>query len=122
MEEMWKKFKQETREDLEKINSFLQEPSLVKPLDKEPNIFQPKPLEKIDQEISNQIVLGDGKSQVVTQVQNCVPNMQNCVPDVSRKKVYGSLKDIVKELMQKENVSRAQAYRKAKRILEEKSQ
>jgi hypothetical protein len=34
-----------------------------------------------------------------------------------RKKTYGKLRDKVKEIMEKEHLSRAQAYRKAKRNL-----
>ena len=35
-----------------------------------------------------------------------------------RKKIYGKLKDLVQEIMEKENLSRAQAYRVARKRLD----
>ena len=35
-----------------------------------------------------------------------------------RKKIYGKLKDMVQEIMEKENLSRAQAYRVARKRLD----
>jgi hypothetical protein len=105
MEELWKKFKEETKEDMEKIGEFLRESRFVKPMEKEPNSFQPQPLEKIERNISQQIVLDD----------------ENSKKDVSSNKNYGSLTKTVKEIMAKEHISRAQAYRRAKKISTEKS-
>jgi hypothetical protein len=123
MEEIWKKFKEETKGDMERIEDYLKNASVLNPLDKEPNMFQPRPLERIDQEISNQVVLENEKSQTIIAqpVKDCVPEV-SLVPEASRKKMYGSLSAAVKEIMEKEHVSRAQAYRKAKKMAAEKSQ
>jgi hypothetical protein len=116
MEDMWKKFKQETSQDMENIKEFLRQAS--SPIIPEPSMFQPKPLEKIDPRISNQVVLEDDKSQtLISQMPTCAQEPQ----DISRKKFYGSLTETVKQLMQNEQISRAQAYRRAK-ILAKKSQ
>ncbi len=97
MEDLWKKFKEETQESMRKINEFLNETSSNEK-------SQTSELEVIKDEtskIGEQIVIEDEKS-------------------ISRKNVYGKLKDVVKDIMERENVSRAQAYRKAKkRILKD---
>jgi hypothetical protein len=118
MEDMWKKFKEETRQDMENVKEFLRQAS-ANPMIPEPSMFQPKPLEKIDPRISSQVVLEDEKSQtLISQIQDCAQDPL----DVSKKKAYGSLAEMVRQLMEKENVSRAQAYRRAKKIVSEKSQ
>jgi len=94
MEEVWKRFKQETKEDLLKIKEFLNETSLN---------------EKSDQQtkrISRHLVLD--KETLTAIKANKKPKAS------SRKKIYGRLKNLVKEIIEKENISRAQAYRKAK--------
>jgi hypothetical protein len=110
MEDVWKKFKEETKGDMEKINDFLKDPSLFKPDGAEPNSFQPRPLEKMEREISENIVIEDDEKS------------QSSISSVSSKKFYGSLSNVVKEMMEKEKISRAQAYRRAKKLAAEKSQ
>ena len=97
MEDLWKKFKEETQENMRKINEFLNETSSnEKSQPNEPGIIKSE-----TSKIGEQIVLEDEKS-------------------ISRKVVYGKLKNLVKDIMERENVSRAQAYRKAKkRILKD---
>ena len=109
MEDHWKKYKQEMQEHMEKINEFLNETSsneksrLIKP--EEPVI-----------------ILDNEKSHIPEQAQQ-VFSQENKKPEKSsRKKIYGKLKDLVKEIMEKENVSRAQAYRRAKKRFSENSQ
>ena len=103
MEDLWKKFKEETREHMQKINDFLHEKSL-----EEKNRLTEQ--EKIRNEMSN----------TIQQTQQIVLNEDELInSQFPEKKSYGKLKNMVKEIMEKENLSRAQAYRLAKkRILE----
>jgi len=105
MEDLWKKFKQETEKHIEKINEFLNETSLKE----KSHLIEPE------------IILNNEKSQVPEQIQQVV--LEEKTPKkLSRKQTYGKLKDLVKEIMEKENVSRAQAYRKAKKRFLKNSQ
>ncbi|NIO44414.1 MAG: hypothetical protein GTN36_02570 [Candidatus Aenigmarchaeota archaeon] len=109
MEDHWKKFKQEMQEHIEKINEFLNETSsneksqLVKP---------EEPVTISDNE----------KSQIPEQTQQIFLEENKKSEKSSRKKIYGKLKDLVKEVMEKENISRAQAYRRVKKRFSENSQ
>jgi len=115
MEDLWKKFKEETRGHIQKINEFLNEISsnekslLNEEITKNEKSQMPQPLpepvlpvpqlpEHIPQNFS-QIYLENETSK----------NSQ------TRKNNYGKLKQAVKEIMEKEHLSRAQAYRKAKK-------
>ncbi len=104
MEDLWKKFKEETKEHIEKINEFLNE------LNEKSHFQEPLIINEKSQifEQTQQVVLEDEKSKRISHV--------------PRKKIYGKLKNLVKEIMEKENVSRAQAYRRAKKRFLENSQ
>ncbi len=109
MEELWKKYKRETQEHIEKINKFLNETSS----NEKSQLKEPEKIIKNEMsQISEQIIIEDKTSENVSQKKKHLP----------RKKIYGKLKDVVKEIMEKENVSRAQAYRKAKKRFLENSQ
>lgn len=86
MEDLWKKFKDETTEDLNKIKNFLDEMS------HDEKSFERKIVRKIAPKQPS-----GGKKHS------------------SRKKIYGKLSNLVKEIMEKENLSRAQAYRVARK-------
>lgn len=92
MEDLWKKFKEETQEQMQKINEFLDEKSSSK--------------KSHDETIKNET------SKVNEQIKQIVLDETT---EASRKDIYGKLKDMVRDIMEKEHVSRAQAYRKAKR-------
>ena len=86
--ELWKKFKEDTREDMIKVKEFL---SSVEETKKE------KPVRNFSNETTNKISHG-------------------------RREIYGKMRHLVKEIMENENISRAQDYRKAKiRLLNETS-
>jgi hypothetical protein len=95
MEDLWKKFKEETKEHIQKINEFLNETSSGEK-------SHPSETVEIKDETSD-----------MKQIQQIV--LDNETSDNSRKNIYGKLKDTVKEIMEREHVSRAQAYRKAKK-------
>jgi len=78
--ELWKKFKEDTREDMLKIKEFLNS------------------TEKSKNERTTK-----GLSSETTQKKSH-----------SRREIYGKMRLLVKEIMEKEKISRAQAYRKAK--------
>jgi len=86
MEELWKKFKEDTKEDLEKINEFLN--SLEKSKTRKKNIELKSSLSETSMKISHE-----------------------------RREIYGKLRDMVKQIMEKEKISRAQAYRRAKLLM-----
>jgi hypothetical protein len=109
MEDLWRKFKEDTKEDMQKIHAFVKEMNTRIPMQENPNPFQPQRIENVEAEISQQIVLDDEKSK-------------NETCDVSKKISYGSMSGLVKEIMDKYQISRAQAYRKAKKLISEKSQ
>ena len=89
MEDLWQKFKEETTEDLNKIKNFLNEMSQ------------------------------DEKSLEKKIVKHLSPKPARPVKTrTPRKKIYGKLKDLVQEIMEKENLSRAQAYRVARKRLD----
>ena len=110
MEDLWKKFKQETKEDLLKIKEFLNETSLNEKSD------------QVAKRISRHLVLDE---ETVLAIKNAnerldetsIKQINEKSQKIPRKKIYGKLKDLVKEIMEKENLSRAQAYRKAKERL-----
>lgn len=102
MEDLWKKFKQETKEDLSKINEFLNE---ISHLEKS---------HQTTKRISRHLILD---KETLTAIENINKKPQRKNKTSSRKKIYGKLKDLVKEIMERENLSRAQAYRVAKKRL-----
>ena len=125
MEDLWKKFKQETQKHVQKINEFLNEKSQ----NEKSQIIEPeKPMINLENEKSQQLVwiekslneIPNKMSEVNEQVQQIVLE-KNETKKIERKKIYGKLKDLVKEIMEKENLSRAQAYRRAKKKLLENS-
>ena len=89
VEDIWQRFKQETEHDVNKIRNFLNEMSHN---EKSPRKIVAKRVESVA--VSHK------------------PKAHS-----ERKKIYGKLKDLVKELMERENLSRAQAYRVAKKNL-----
>ena len=103
MEDIWKKFKQETEKDMKKIRNFLNEISFDE--------TSPKEIKRV----SRHLVLD---KETVTAVEKSKNKSQAKKKHSPRKKIYGKLTTLVKEIMEKENLSRAQAYRVArKRIL-----
>jgi hypothetical protein len=104
MEDLWKKFKQETEKDMKKIRNFLDEISFdeTSPKDK---IVSPK-------RVSKHLVLD---KETLTAIENSKKKSQAKKKHSPRKKIYGKLTSLVKEIMEKENLSRAQAYRVAKK-------
>lgn len=92
MEDLWHKFKQETKDDLQKIRGFLDEIS--------------------HHEKSQRTVA------VVKRVAHVKKKSSKPKTSTPRKKIYGKLKDLVNEIMEAENLSRAQAYRVARKRLE----
>ena len=93
MEDLWHKFKSETADDLNKIRNFLEE------ISHNETSFEKKIKKRI---VPKEKTASTEKSKKQSQ----------------RKKIYGKLKDHVKEIMEKENLSRAQAYRVAKKRLD----
>jgi len=85
--ELWKKFREDIREDMLKIKEFLNSTEKL----------------KNDRTIK-------GLSGETTQKKSH-----------SRREIYGKMRLLVKEIMEKEKISRAQAYRKAKIKLNETS-
>ena len=140
MEDIWKKFKEETKEHMQKINEFLNEVSSIE----KPKLIEPeKPslipnFEKINETSANETSqmpqqtvwiekspneISGETSKIPEQIQQVVlENETSQNSKLTRKEVYGKMRELVKEIMEKENVSRAQAYRKAKKRLLEKSQ
>jgi ElaB/YqjD/DUF883 family membrane-anchored ribosome-binding protein len=131
MEDIWKKFKQETQKHVQKINEFLNEKSSKE----NSQLHEPekamtdlnKEMYQINEQVQ-QIFLKDedvshqSPMEVQKQIEQAVwIEKSNENFHVSRKKIYGRLRDLVKEIMEKENLSRAQAYRKAKKRLLENS-
>jgi len=142
MEESWKKFKEQTEESMRIINEFLddissneksqlrkqvimndeisQEPEPI-PQPMSPTMPQPLP------EPTAQVFLDDEKYKIPElpkqmfvgkdETSQLIQEMFSGKPLSDRKKTYGKLRDMVKEIMEREHVSRAQAYRRAKRIL-----
>lgn len=107
MEDIWKKFKQETENDILKIRNFLDEISSDETSPKEKAV-SPKV-------VSRHLVLD---KETVVAVEKSKNKSQTKKQHSPRKKIYGKLTNLVKEIMEKENLSRAQAYRVArKRIL-----
>ena len=85
MEDLWKKFKEETSEDLNKIRSFLNE-------------------------------MSQGEKSFERKIVKRKPSKpKESKKTTPRKKIYGKLSTLVKEIMEKENLSRAQAYRVARK-------
>ncbi len=115
MEDLWKRFKEETRGHIQKINEFLNEESA-----KEKTLTPTEPLTVLNsetqKEINQQII--DETSKQIEQAVWIEKSSENS----SRKEIYGNLKDLVKEIMEKEHVSRAQAYRKARKRFLERTQ
>lgn len=91
MEDLWQKFKSETSEDLNKIKNFLDEISHNETSTKEKT-----------------------KRNTVSKAKKSSEKIEH----VPRKKIYGKLRGLVKEIMEKENLSRAQAYRLARKRLD----
>jgi hypothetical protein len=104
MEDLWKKFKEETQGHMEKINDFLNERS-----------FSDEP-SKVSRQISKHLVLDEETVIAIKKANEKSPETSQIEVKASpRKKIYGKLKHVVKDIMEKENLSRAQAYRVAKK-------
>ena len=124
MEDLWKKFKEETQQHMQKINDFLNETSpdeKSQPIEIEKQVInlenekshQTAWIEKYPNEISNKTEINEQVQQVVLE--------NNETTKIKRKEIYGKMRDLVKEIMERENVSRAQAYRRAKKRFLENS-
>lgn len=87
MEELWKKFKEDTKQDLVEIHEFL-------------NSLEKSRIRKKNRELNKSLF-----------------NETSIKISHERREIYGKLRDIVKSIMEKENISRAQAYRKAKLLM-----
>ena len=107
MEELWEKFKKETREHLEIVNEFIEEKSVSNNTN-ETLPPQPKTVEVVNAEISQNVFIDEDEKSPLKKK-----------PKFPRKRKYGSLKDKVNELMEKEKISRAHAYRMAKKMQKE---
>lgn len=109
MEELWKKFKEETQDHIEKISGFLNETS-----------FDDSP-EEVSRQISKHLVLDEETVIAIKNANEKSPETSQIQEKATpRKRIYGKLKDVVRDIMEKGKVSRAQAYRRAKkRILDE---
>lgn len=94
MEDLWYRFRQETKDDLDKIRSFLDE------------ISHHEKSQKTVPEVKKTVVAARKSSEKKKTPKGIV---------TPRKKIYGKLKDIVNEIMEVENLSRAQAYRVARK-------
>ncbi len=110
MEDLWKKFREETEEHIQKIKEFLDEikSDAIEPPKPEIPITKPNDEKSKIPELPQQVFM-DETSLLIKEM----------FPDKtshSGKKTYGKLRDKVKEIMEKEHLSRAQAYRKAKKI------
>ena len=105
MEDIWKKFKQETEKDMSKIKNFLDEISFGETNPKE--IHKKKAATHLDSE----------KKKPAAKITKPMVSRKKShdKKDTPRKKIYGKLSDLVREIMEKENLSRAQAYRVAKK-------
>jgi hypothetical protein len=110
MENLWKKFKQETEKDMLKIRNFLDEISF--------NETSPKEIKTIPaKRISRHLVL-DKETLTAINTKPKVSKKKSQKRKASpRKKIYGKLSNLVKEIMETENLSRAQAYRVARKRL-----
>jgi hypothetical protein len=104
MEDLWRKFKQETENDLMKIRDFLDEISSDE--------TSPKEITPSPKRVSRHLVLD---KETVTAIENSKKKSQAKKKTSPRKKIYGKLTTLVKEIMENENLSRAQAYRIAKK-------
>jgi len=110
MEDLWKKFREETEEHLQKIKIFLDEikSDAIEPVQPEMPITKPNDEKSKIPELPQQVFM-DETSQLIKEM----------FPDKTsrsdRKKTYGKMRDLVKEIMEKEHLSRAQAYRIAKK-------
>jgi hypothetical protein len=100
MEDIWMKFKKETEKDLMKIRNFLDEISFDE--------TSPKEIKRV----SRHLVLD---KETVAAVEKSKEKSQTKKKHSPRKKIYGKLTTLVKEIMETENLSRAQAYRVAKK-------
>jgi len=116
MEDLWEKYKQETKEHLQKINEFLDENTDKEKANSSPGTTA-EPDDVASQDVKQTV------EETTKQVEQAVwIEKSNENSHASRKNAYGNLKDSVKEIMEKEHVSRAQAYRKAKKIFLSNSQ
>jgi polyhydroxyalkanoate synthesis regulator phasin len=108
MEDIWKKFREETEEHMQKIKKFLNEmkSDVIEPTQPEIPITKPNDEKSKIPELPQQ-VFTDETSQLI---QEMFPNKTS-----HREKTYGKMRDLVKDIMEKEHLSRAQAYRKAKK-------
>lgn len=110
MEDLWKKFKQETERDMTKIKKFLDEISFDETSPKEIKIVPRK-------RISRHLVLDEETLTAINTKQNAPKKKSQPMKVSARKKIYGKLSTLVKEIMEAEDLSRAQAYRVAKKRL-----
>jgi hypothetical protein len=101
MEDLWKKFKEDIQEPMKIINEFLNEKSLN---EKSHAVETQKPMTNLDNETSK-----------MTEISQRIVLDELIDSQFSKKKSYGKLRNAVKEIMEKEHVSRAQAYRIAKK-------
>ena len=110
MEELWKKFREETEEHVQKIKKFLDEikSDVIKPAQPEIPITKPNDEKSKIPELPQQVFM-DETSQLIKEM------FPDKTSHSERKKTYGKMRDLVKEIMEKEHLSRAQAYRKAKK-------
>ena len=112
MEDIWKKFREETEEHMQKIKEFLNEmkTDAIEPTQPEIPIMKPDDEKSKIPELPQQVFM-DETSKLIKEM------FPNKTSHLERKKIYGKMRDMVKEIMEKEHLSRAQAYRRAKRIL-----
>jgi hypothetical protein len=111
MEDLWKKFIEETEEHMQKIKKFLNEmkSDAIEPIQPEIPLTKPDDEKSKIPELPQQVFMDE-----TSLIEEMFPNKTY---HSERKNNYGKLRDKVKEIMEKEHLSRAQAYRRAKRNL-----
>ncbi len=120
MEELWKKHKEEIKRHLSKIENFLQTELNNNDTFNINENSREKIIENDIQQIQDNIVLDENikisdEFKMKTKVKK-----KKGRPRSPRREIYGKLRDTVKHLMEKENLSRAQAYRRAKKMHDKK--
>lgn len=112
MENLWKKHKTEIKDHLSKIEGFLKlelnDTSRINEISQEKIMKN-----EIEQNQPN--IFSDENLQISDEIQ---VKTKRGRPRSKRREIYGKLRDIVKNIMKKEGLSRAQAYRKAKKTHE----
>ena len=120
MEDLWKKHKEEIRQHLSNIENFLQSEIKINETFRINEKSQKNTIENDIQQIQDNIVLDENIKISDEFKMKTKAKKKKGRPRSARREIYGKLKDTVKHLMEKENLSRAQAYRRAKKMYDKK--